>query len=84
MRSRKQKRRSRKQRWRSSKERRRGGVLLLEVDCLAQVCAQVCLVTQCVMQVLLPNQFQVLFDGFGCQRVLPEDQHVVVGAAVHL
>lgn len=50
----------------------------------AQVCVQVCLVTQCVMQVLLPNQLQVLFDGFGGQRVLPEDQHVVVGAAVHL
>ena len=40
--------------------------------------------TQRVVQVLLSHQLQVLLDGFGGQRVLPEDQDVVVGTSIHL
>lgn len=36
------------------------------------------------MQVFLSHQLQIFLDGFGSQRVLPEDQDVVVGTAVHL
>ena len=42
------------------------------------------LLTQRVVQVLLPHQLQIFLDGLGGQRVLPEDQHVVVRTAVHL
>lgn len=45
---------------------------------------RVCVFTQGVVQVLLSHQLQVLLHGLGGQRVLPEDQHVVLAAAVHL
>lgn len=49
-----------------------------------EVCVRVRVFTEGVVQVLLSHQLQVLLHGLGGQRVLPEDQHVVLAAAVHL
>lgn len=40
--------------------------------------------TEGVVKVFLSHQLQILLNGFGGQRVLPEDQHIVVCTAVHL
>lgn len=40
--------------------------------------------TQGVVQVLLSNQLQIFLHGLSGQRVLPEDQDIVLTAAVHL
>lgn len=40
--------------------------------------------TQGVLQVLLSHQLEVLLDGLGGERVLSEDQVLVLAAAVHL
>ena len=47
-----------------------------------QLCVNV--LTKCIVQVLLSHQFEVLLDGFSGQRVLPKDEHVMVGTSVHL
>lgn len=40
--------------------------------------------TEGVLQVLLPHQLEVFLDGLGCQRVLPEDEVLVLATAIHL
>lgn len=40
--------------------------------------------TKGVLQVLLPHQLEVFLDGLGRQRVLSEDEVLVLAAAIHL
>ena len=48
------------------------------------VCLRVCVITQRILQVLLPDQFQILLDAFGRQCVFSEDQLIVVTTTVNL
>jgi hypothetical protein len=41
-------------------------------------------ITQRILQVLLPDQFQILLDAFGRQCVFSEDQLIVVTTTVNL
>lgn len=40
--------------------------------------------TEGVLQVLLPHQLEVFLNGLGRQRVLSEDEVLVLAAAIHL
>lgn len=39
--------------------------------------------TQCVLQIFLSDQFEVLLDSFSAQCVLSEDQVLVLPASIH-
>lgn len=43
-----------------------------------------CCLTDCILEVLVSNQFEVLFYGFGGQSVLSEDKVFSVDESVYL